>query len=49
MEMLVRTIALYLNYLRMRIKYRRQIWFRGFSVIFAQNVSEICINPNGGG
>lgn len=30
MEMLIRTAALYLNYQRMRIKYRKQILFRDF-------------------
>ena len=47
--MLIRTIVLYLNYLRMKIKYRKQIWFRGFSVICALKGSEIQINPAGGG
>ena len=46
--MLIRTIVLYLNYLRMKIKYRKQIWFRGFSVICALKGSEIQINPAGG-
>lgn len=46
--MLIRTIVLYLNYLRMRIKYSKQIWFRGFSVICALKGSEIQINPTGG-
>ncbi len=49
MGMIIRTIVLYLNYLRMRIKYRKQIWFRGFSVICALKGSEILINPMGGG
>ena len=48
MEMLIRTAALYLNYLRMKIKYSKQIWFRGFSVICALKGSEIQINPAGG-
>lgn len=47
--MLIRTIVLYLNYLRMKIKYRKQIWFRGFSVICALKGSDIQINPTGGG
>lgn len=45
--MLIRTIVLYLNYLRMRIKYSKQIWFRGFSVICVLKGSEIQINPTG--
>lgn len=39
--MLVRTIALYLNYLRIRIKYFNRINFRGFSVICALDNSDI--------
>ena len=48
MEMLIRTIVLYLNYLRMKIKHRKQIWFRGFSVICALKGSDIQINTAGG-
>lgn len=46
--MIIRTVVLYLNYLRMKIKYRKQIWFRGFSVICALKGSDIQINPTGG-
>lgn len=49
MKMQIRTLIFYLNYLRMKIKYRKQIWFRGFSVICALKGSDIQINPTGGG
>lgn len=49
MKMLIRTTALYLNYLRMRVKYRKQILFRGFSVICALKGSSIQFNTTGGG
>ena len=49
MEMLIRTIVLYLNYLLQRVKYRKQIWFRGFSVICALKGSKIVFNNAGGG
>ena len=48
MKMLIRTTALYLNYLRMRVKYRKQILFRGFSVICALKGSSIQFNTTGG-
>lgn len=47
--MLVRSFVLYLLYLKYRIKYRKQIWFRGFSVICALKGSEIQINNSSGG
>ena len=47
--MLVRSFVLYLLYLKYRIKYRKQIWFRGFSVICALKGSEIQINNSCGG
>ena len=49
MEMLIRTIVLYLNYLLQRVKYRKQIWFRGFSVICALKGSKIVFNNVGRG
>lgn len=42
--MLVRSFVLYLLYLKYRIKYRKQILFRGFSVICALKGSEIQFN-----
>lgn len=48
--MLIRTAALYLNYQRMRIKYRKQILFRGFSIIYALKGSHIqFVKSTGGG
>ena len=47
--MIIRTIALYLNYLLQRVKYRKQIWFRGFSVICDLKGSKIVFNNVGGG
>lgn len=47
--MLVRSFVLYLLYLKYRIKYRKQILFRGFSVICALKGSEIQINNSCGG
>lgn len=47
--MLVRSFVLYLLYLKYRIKYRKQIWFRGFSVICALKGSEIQFNNSCGG
>ena len=47
--MLIRTIVLYLNYLLQRVKYCKQIWFRGFSVICALKGSKIVFNNAGGG
>lgn len=50
MEMFIRTLCLYLNYLRYKIKYRKLIWFRGFSVIYAFNDNKITFNsPKMGG
>ena len=49
MGMLIRTIVLYLNYLLQRLKFRKQIWFRGFSVICALKGSKIVFNNAGGG
>ena len=46
--MLIRTIVLYLNYLLQRVKYRKQIWFRGFSVICALKGSKIDFTNAGG-
>ncbi len=48
MEMFIRTIVLYLNYLRYRILYNNRIWFRGFSVIYAMKESTIIFNNHGG-
>lgn len=49
MEMFIRTIILYLNYLRYRILYNNRIWFRGFSVIYAMKNSSIMFNNLEGG
>ena len=49
MEMIIRTWFFYLNYLYLRIRYRKQIWFRGFSVICALKGSEIQFNNSCGG
>lgn len=42
--MILRTIILYLDYLFQRVKYRKQIRFRGFSVICALKDSKIVFN-----
>lgn len=47
MEMLIRSIILYLEYLKNRIKYRKNIWFRGFTVIHAFPGSEITFSKEG--
>lgn len=47
--MIIRTLFFYLNYLYLRIRYRKQIWFRGFSVICALKGSEIQFNNSCGG
>ena len=47
MGMLIRTIVLYLNYLLQHLKFRKQIWFRGFSVICALKGSNIDIDNTG--
>lgn len=47
--MIIRALILYLLYLKCRIKYRKQIWFRGFSIICAMKGSEIQFNNVGGG
>ena len=47
--MIFRTIILYLNYLFQRVKYRKQIWFRGFSVICALKGSKIVFTNARGG
>lgn len=50
MEMLIRKVALYLNWLRYRVAYRKRIWFRGFCVIYAFRGSGIQFdNVHGGG
>lgn len=45
--MIFRTLFLYLNYLRYRFKYRRNIWFRGFAVIYAEKGSFITFSKEG--
>lgn len=47
MEMLIRTVVLYLNYLRYRLQYRKHIWFRGFAVIYACKGSSITFSKEG--
>ncbi len=49
MEMLIRTVFFFLLYLKCRIKYRKQIYFRGFSVVCAMKGSNILFNNAGGG
>lgn len=39
--MFARTLFLYIVYLKFRIKYRKTIWFRGFSAIYASRNSLI--------
>lgn len=48
MKMLIRTVGLYFNFMRYRIKYHKQICFRGFCVLFAMRDSEIVFNIGGG-
>lgn len=43
----MRSLYLYLQYIKCRIKYRGKIWFRGFSVIFAFKGSEIIFDTTG--
>lgn len=45
--MLLRTIFLYLQYLKCKLKYRKAIWFRGFSVIYAFKGSKISFDTTG--
>lgn len=45
--MLIRTVFLYLNYLKCRIIYKKRICFRGFSVICALKNSSITFPANG--
>lgn len=48
MKMLIRTVFFFLLYLKCRIKYRKQIYFRGFSVVCAMKGSNILFNNAGG-
>ena len=48
MKMLIRTVGLYFNFMRYRIKYHKQICFRGFCVLLAMRDSEIVFNTGGG-
>lgn len=45
--MILRTIFLYLQYLRYKLKYRKTIYFRGFSAICAFNDSKITFDTTG--
>ena len=47
MLMMLRTLYLYLQYLKYRIKYRNNIWFRGFSAIYAYKGSKINFPKSG--
>lgn len=47
MEMLFRTLFLYVSYLKYRFKYRKNIWFRGFAVIYADKKSTITFSKEG--
>lgn len=49
MEMLIRTVIFFLLYLKCRIIYRKQVYFRGFSVVCAMKGSNILFNNAGGG
>lgn len=49
MEMLIRTVFFFLLYLKCRIIYRNQVYFRGFSVVCAMKGSNILFNNAGGG
>lgn len=49
MEMLIRTVFFFLLYLKCRIIYRKQVYFRGFSVVCAMKGSNILFNNAGGG
>lgn len=45
--MLIRSILLYLNYIKYRVTCRKYIWFRGFSVIYAFKGSYIFFDSKG--
>lgn len=45
--MFIRTVFLYLQYLKCRMKYRKRICFRGFSVIYALKGSSITFPTSG--
>lgn len=49
MEMMIRTVIFFLLYLKCRIIYRKQVYFRGFSVVCAMKGSTILFNNAGGG
>lgn len=48
MEMMIRTVIFFLLYLKYRIIYRKQIYFRGFSVVYAMKGSNILFSNKGG-
>jgi|GEM_PF-4742250 len=48
MEMLIRSALFFLLYLKCRIIYRKQINFRGFSVVCAMKGSNILFSNKGG-
>lgn len=45
--MILRALGLYANYLKYRFKYRKRIWFRGFSVIYAFKGASISFAMSG--
>ena len=47
MEMFIRTIFLYLNFLRYKFLYRKNIWFRVFAVIYAEKGASITFCKEG--
>lgn len=47
MEMFIRTVFLYLEYIKNRIRYRKSIWFRGFTIIHAFPGSQINFSSEG--
>lgn len=47
MSMLLRTVFLYMCFLKYKIMFRKQIWFRGFSAIYASKGSKINFPKSG--
>ncbi len=47
MEMIIRSIYLYCLYIKCKLKYRKHIWFRGFSVVYASPGSTIRFDTTG--
>lgn len=47
MDRIIRFIIVYINYLRIKIKYRGHIRFKGFAVIYRDKKSCICFSKSG--